>query len=106
MTYGQAFATVASMLREHQPRLTTEAIDMDAASAGLMQAGWACRSLAPNLRGMLPPLPWLPPDAPIPPEADYGAAGDATGAADDKPGDEAGTDRAPADDVTPPEAST
>ena len=61
LTYGQAFAAAAGTLRRHQPELTVEAADLDAAANGLLQAGWACRQLGPNLRGFLPPLPWLAP---------------------------------------------
>lgn len=70
IAYGQAFAAAASTLRHHQPGLPVEAADLDAAASGLMQGGWACRQLGPSLRGFLPALPWLDPDAPIPPADD------------------------------------
>jgi hypothetical protein len=67
VAYGQAFIASSAMLRRHQPGLSVEAADLDAAGGGLTQSGWACRQLAPNLRGFLPALPWLPEDADIPP---------------------------------------
>jgi hypothetical protein len=63
-SWGQAMVAASALLRRHQPDMVVEAADFDAAGAGLNQAGYAARALAPGLRGFLPVTPWQTKDDP------------------------------------------